>query len=128
MATKRPEDHVHLRRNSRSYNVRSSAAQMADDIELTTHNIRAREHRGGFEESMETSCVIPGSIEGIEAWIAKVRPEIDSEIVRANLTIDTTFSNDIRNGWLWTRTVSVEGHGPVGYIDWKTPKLKRKGT
>lgn len=126
MATKRPEDHVHLKRSSRSYNINSMVAQNNDDIELTVQKIRAREHRGTLEDALKTQTVIPGTIEGVEEWIKKIHPEIDIELIRDNLTIETYSTVDRRTGWMWTRNVSVEGYGVIGQIDWKTPKMKRK--
>lgn len=126
MATKRPEDHVHLKRSSRSYNINSMVTQNNDDIELTVQKIRAREHRGTLEDALKTQTVIPGTIEGVEEWVKKIHPEIDIELIRDNLTIETYSTVDRRTGWMWTRNVSVEGYGVIGQIDWKTPKMKRK--
>lgn len=124
--SKRPEDHVHLKRVSRGYNIRNKIAQHNDDLEFTVQNIRVREHRGDLEESLKTQAVIPGTLEAIEEWVKKVRPDLDISTIQNNLSIDTYSVVDRRCGWTWTRNVSVAGYGVIGQIDWKTPNLKRK--
>lgn len=91
------------------------------DIKLVPHPMKARAHRGGFEDSMATMTLIQESWDSVIEWACKLQPDIDPEIVRSNITVDTVFSNDIRNGWAHTRTVAVVGYGVIGYVDWKTP-------